>query len=94
MPWEVLHGIGGEIEGCIVLCVERDLAVEERLSNSLEATRDGLKSHWIPRFRFGRGIGDSEESVRVVEEVEGLMEVMENPGEDLVWEDVEVGGVR
>ena len=70
---EVLQGLDGEVEGSSVSGVERDLVVEERSSDGLEPTRDELESDWVPRFRFGRRINDSSESVGVVEEVEGLI---------------------
>jgi len=64
------------------------------LSDVLPSSTDELKSDWVPRLRSRRRICDSEESVRVVVEVEGLMEVVKDLGEDLVREDVEVGGRR
>ena len=47
----------------------------------------------VPWSRFRRRVGDSEKSVRVVVEVEGLMEVFEDSFEDLVGSVFEeVGG--
>ena len=74
--------------------VKRDLTIEERTSDSLPSSTDELESDWVPRLRSTRRVCDSEESVRVVVEVERLMEVMEDLGEDPVREDVEVGGRR
>jgi len=78
----------------LISSIERDLTVEERSSDVLPLTTNELQSDWVPRLRSRRRICDSEESVRVVVEVEGLMEVVKDLGEDLVREDVEVGGRR
>lgn len=78
-----------QTNGTLVSGVERDLVVEERSSVLQPSTADELKSDWIPRCRSKRRMCDSEESVRVVEEVEGLMEMMKDLDEDLVWEGVE-----
>ena len=49
---------------------------------------------WVPRSESGRRVDDSEESVRVVVEVAGLMKVFEDSFKDLVVGSVfeEVGG--
>lgn len=85
------HVVGEEtgskdVEWILVPCVERDLEVEEGSSDVLPSTRDELKFDGVPRSRLVRR---SEESERVVVEVEGLMKVSENLGEGLVWEAVE-----
>lgn len=81
-----------QTNGMLVSGVERDLVVEERSSNLQPSTADELKSDWVPRCQPRRRIFDSEDGVRVVEEVEGLMEMMKDLDEDLVWEGVEGAG--
>jgi len=91
----VESGLLGEVEGGLVSNVERDLSVEERSSCFLPVLRDELEVNWVPRFRSRRRVCDSEKRVEVVEEVEGLMKVFEDLGEDLVRDVFEgVGGDR
>jgi len=74
----------------LISSIERDLTVEEWTSDVLPLTTNELQSDGIPRFRSRRRVCDSEEDVRAVVEVEGLVEVAKDLGEDLVREDVEV----